>query len=122
MSGQRRVVVTGVADSPVAELAHDVVDLGFADEVSVVQTRFPTATLVVGGALGIVGFFVIPVVGLPLGFVGGVYLAELNRTSHEEAWPATVHALKAVGLGILIELVFSVVAAVVWVIGVVAVS
>lgn len=42
----RRVVVTGVADSPAAELADDVVDLGFADETSVVQTRFPTATLV----------------------------------------------------------------------------
>ena len=42
----RRVVVTGVADSPVAALADDVVDLGFADETSVVQTRFPTATLV----------------------------------------------------------------------------
>lgn len=42
----RRVVVTGVTDSPVAALAHDVVDLGFADETSVVQTRFPTATLI----------------------------------------------------------------------------
>ena len=41
-----RVVVTGVTDSPVAALADDVVDLGFADETSVVQTRFPTATLV----------------------------------------------------------------------------
>jgi glucosamine--fructose-6-phosphate aminotransferase (isomerizing) len=42
----RRVVVTGVVDSPVAALADDVVDLGFADETSVVQTRFPTATLI----------------------------------------------------------------------------
>ena len=42
----RRVVVTGVTDSPVAALADDLVDLGFADETSVVQTRFPTATLV----------------------------------------------------------------------------
>lgn len=42
----RRVVVTGVVDSPVAALADDVVDLAFADETSVVQTRFPTATLV----------------------------------------------------------------------------
>ncbi|MEO5854159.1 MAG: sugar isomerase [Nocardioides sp.] len=42
----RRVVVTGVADSPVGTLADDVVDLSFADETSVVQTRFPTATLV----------------------------------------------------------------------------
>lgn len=45
-SSWRRVVVTGVVDSPVAALAEDVVDLGFADETSVVQTRFPTATLV----------------------------------------------------------------------------
>ena len=29
--------------------------------------------------LGIVGFFVVPVVGLLLGFVLGVYLAELAR-------------------------------------------
>lgn len=42
----RRVVVTGVTDSPVAAMAHDVVDLSFADETSVVQTRFPTATLI----------------------------------------------------------------------------
>lgn len=42
----RRTVVTGVADSPVGRLSTDVVDLGFADETSVVQTRFPTATLV----------------------------------------------------------------------------
>ncbi len=42
----RRVAVTGVADSPVGTLADEVVDLSFADETSVVQTRFPTATLV----------------------------------------------------------------------------
>lgn len=41
-----RVVVTGVTDSPVAQRSHDVIDLGFADETSVVQTRFPTATLI----------------------------------------------------------------------------
>jgi glutamine---fructose-6-phosphate transaminase (isomerizing) len=38
-------VVTGVADSPVAELATDVLLLDFADEESVVQTRFPTTLL-----------------------------------------------------------------------------
>ena len=42
----RRVVVTGVSDSPIASQAHEIVDLGFADEKSVVQTRFPTSTLV----------------------------------------------------------------------------
>jgi len=62
----------------------------------------PGSTLVLGSLLGIVGFFVVPVVGLPIGFVLGVYLAELNRLGREAAWPATKHALKAVGLSMLI--------------------
>ena len=49
----------------------------------------------------------IPVVGLLVGFVLGVYLAELRRVGSEAAWPATRHALKAVGLSMLIELVAS---------------
>src|SRR5688500_6472695 len=36
----------------------------------------PWSTLALGAALGIVGFFVVPVVGLFLGFVLGVYLGE----------------------------------------------
>lgn len=49
----RRVVLTAVADSPAGALADDVVLLDFADETSVVQTRFPTATLVLArGAFG----------------------------------------------------------------------
>ncbi len=43
--GVRKVVVTGVADSPCAELADEVLLLDFADERSVVQTRFPTTLL-----------------------------------------------------------------------------
>jgi uncharacterized protein len=79
----------------------------------------PMSTLVLGGVVGVVGFFVIPVVGLPLGFVLGVYLSEWRRRGHREAWPSTVHALKAVGLGILIELGFGVLAALTWAVGVV---
>ncbi len=44
-AGVARVVVTGVADSPCAELADEVLLLDFADERSVVQTRFPTTFL-----------------------------------------------------------------------------
>ncbi len=40
-----QVAVTAVADSPVAAMADQTVVLDFADETSVVQTRFPTATL-----------------------------------------------------------------------------
>jgi uncharacterized protein YqgC (DUF456 family) len=79
----------------------------------------PTSTLLAGGTLGVVGFFVVPIVGLPLGFVLGVYLAEWRRRGHSGAWPATVHALRAVGLGILIELGFGVLAAATWAVGVV---
>ena len=40
-----RYVITGVAASPVALVADHVVELDFADEESVVQTRFATTTL-----------------------------------------------------------------------------
>jgi uncharacterized protein YqgC (DUF456 family) len=83
------------------------------------EVGVPGSTLVLGGVLGVVGFFVIPVVGLVVGFVLGVYLAELNRVGRAAAWPATKHALKAVGLSMLIELTACLLAAAVWVTGVV---
>jgi uncharacterized protein YqgC (DUF456 family) len=83
------------------------------------EAGVPSSTLVVGGLLGFVGFFVIPVVGLLIGFVLGVYLAELGRVGREAAWPATKQALLAVGLSMLIELTASLLAAVTWVVGVV---
>ena len=79
----------------------------------------PGSTQWVGAALGVVGFFVIPVVGLFVGFVLGVYLAEYRRLGATAAWPSTKHALKAVGLSILIELVAGVVATFIWIAGVV---
>lgn len=79
----------------------------------------PTTTLLLGGVLGVVGFFVVPVVGLLVGFVLGVYLAELNRVGRAAAWPATTHALKAVGLSLLIELTAALLAAATWATGVV---
>jgi uncharacterized protein len=78
----------------------------------------PASTQWLGAALGVVGFFVVPVVGLLLGFVLGVYLAEHHRLGARAAWPSTWHALKAVGLSILIELAAGFVAAGVWVAGV----
>ena len=77
--------------------------------------------LVVGGLLGIVGFFVIPLVGLFVGFVLGVYLAELQRVGQANAWPSTWAAVKAAGLSILIELASGLLAASAFVVGVVVV-
>lgn len=65
----------------------------------------PVGSIGFGAALGVVGFFVVPVVGLVLGFALGVYAAERLRIgSHATAWQSTVHVLKAIGLSILIEL------------------
>ena len=80
----------------------------------------PASTQWVGVLVGVVGFFVVPVVGLFPGFVLGVYLAELLRVGSREAWPSTVHSLKAVGLSIVIELLAALAATVVWVAGLVA--
>ncbi|MFI6042414.1 DUF456 domain-containing protein [Nocardia sp. NPDC051321] len=75
-------------------------------------------SLILGAVLGIVGFFVIPVVGLFVGFVLGVYLSELQRLRvGQQAWQSTVHALKGVGLSMLIELLGALLATGVWVIG-----
>jgi len=75
----------------------------------------PWTTTAAGLAAGIVGFFVIPVVGLLIGFVVGVYLAERIRLhSHALAWPSTWTAIKVAGLSALIELVTGVTAATVW--------
>ena len=81
----------------------------------------PNRTLVAGGVLGVVGFFVVPVVGLVLGFVLGVYVAEVQRVGRGPAWPSTRAALRAVGLSVLIELAAGLLAALTWVAGVVLV-
>ena len=76
----------------------------------------PGRTIVSGAVLGVVGFFVIPLVGLFIGFVLGVYLAELARLgAHEAAWPSTRQALAAVGWSIVIERATGLLAAAVWV-------
>jgi uncharacterized protein YqgC (DUF456 family) len=78
-----------------------------------------TWTLLAGGVLGIIGFFVVPVVGLVLGFVLGVYLAELALwRDNRLAWASTVHAIKGVALSVGVELVGALLATVVWVVAV----
>ena len=65
----------------------------------------PKRTLLIGGAVGVVGFFVVPVIGLPLAAVVGVYAAESVRLRDQgDAWRATWRAMKAAGLAILVEL------------------
>ncbi|WP_305786904.1 DUF456 domain-containing protein [Symbioplanes lichenis] len=81
------------------------------------ETGVPTSSLIAGGLLGLVGFFVVPVVGLVLGFVLGVYLAEARRLGGNRAWPSTRSALGAVGLSMLVELAAALGIGVLWLFG-----
>ena len=73
------------------------------------------STLLVGALAGIVGFFVIPVVGLPVGFVLGVLGVEYTRTRDlGRAWYATKRALVGVLHSMGIELGTAVVIGGVW--------
>ena len=75
----------------------------------------PTRSLVAGGLLAIVGLVMVPIVGLPLGFVVGVYAAERIRLrTHADAWTSTVEAMKGTGLSMLIGLASAVLATSVW--------
>jgi uncharacterized protein YqgC (DUF456 family) len=79
----------------------------------------PRSTLLLGALGATVGFFVIPVVGLVVGGVGAVFLAELARLRHPRpAWRATWVVLQAVGLGMLVELASAVLMLGAWVAGV----
>lgn len=75
------------------------------------QGGVPTRTLVVGAAVGAVGFFVVPLLGLPIGFVAGVYAAEGARLRDQRAArQSTGRAMRAVGVAILVELAGALVA------------
>ena len=83
------------------------------------ESGVPRRSTLIGVLLGIVGFFLIPVVGMFIGFPLGVYLSERHRLpDHEQAWTSTKHALKATGLSILIEFVGTSLAAATWLIAV----
>jgi uncharacterized protein YqgC (DUF456 family) len=80
----------------------------------------PWTSTAVGAGLGLVGFFVIPVIGLVVGFVLGVYLAERQRLHAAGlAWQSTKQALAAAGWSVLIELTTGVVMAGCWLAGLV---
>lgn len=55
-------------------------------------------------AVAIVGLFIIPVVGAPLGFVLTIYVFERARHGRERAWPSTKTAVRSVLTSMGIEL------------------
>lgn len=73
------------------------------------------ASLIFAAVLGIVGFFVVPVIGLPLGFVLGLWVAEYVRLRDTRgAWTSAKAGLAATGWSMVIELGAGLMAASLW--------
>ncbi|MEX2252211.1 MAG: DUF456 domain-containing protein [Acidimicrobiia bacterium] len=83
------------------------------------ESGMPTRTLVIAIAAGVAGFFVIPVIGAPIGFVAAIYVAERIRVGPEQAWPATRTSLGAVATSVGIDLLTGLVVAGIWFVAVV---
>jgi uncharacterized protein len=87
------------------------------------ETGVPRSTLMLGAIAGAVGFFVIPVIGLPLGAVAGVYAAEQRRTGDSRrAWVSTKSAVIGFGIGTLIEIGAGLAMVATWVVWILATS
>jgi len=87
------------------------------------QQGVKTSTLLLAVVLGIIGMFVIPIVGFIIGFVLGIFLIEQSRSSDRaQAWIRTKQAVRAILLSMGIELCAGVLIAITWVIGVLATS
>jgi uncharacterized protein YqgC (DUF456 family) len=82
------------------------------------QHAIPNRSVVTGLVAGVVGMFLIPVVGLFVGFAAGLLSSEFLRTRDlRVAAVSSWAALKATGLGILVEFGMACLAASAWVIG-----
>ena len=81
----------------------------------------PRRTWGLAASLAVVGFFVVPVVGLALGFVLGVYLGELSRWGdHPAAWRSSRRLMVSIGKGMAVEFAAGLLAILVWVAAVLA--
>jgi uncharacterized protein YqgC (DUF456 family) len=79
------------------------------------QAGTANSSLIIAAILGIVGFFVVPLIGLPLGFVLGLWLTEYVRLRDvRRAWASAKVGLQATGWGMLIELASGLIAASAW--------
>lgn len=84
--------------------------VGFASQYVLTGRRLkersiPSRSVVIGLVCGVIGLFVIPFLGLPLGFALGLWLAEYARVRDpKEATSTSWAALKSVGLGMAVEL------------------
>ena len=66
--------------------------------------QIPNSSLLIAAVCAFIGFFVIPVVGLFVGFIAGLYLAEFRRLKDpKDSLKSSWTAIKALGIGIIVE-------------------
>lgn len=81
----------------------------------VATSGVPRSTFVVAGLAGLVGFFVLPVLGLFVFFPLGLYVMEYRRLrDRTAAWASAWLAIRMTALGMLIELGLGLLAAATW--------
>ncbi|WP_328903132.1 MULTISPECIES: DUF456 domain-containing protein [unclassified Streptomyces] len=69
------------------------------------ESGAPRRTLLLGGLGAIVGFFVLPVVGAAVGYVGVIFGAErLRLGSRGAGWTSVRTVMRATGYSVLVEL------------------
>lgn len=78
----------------------------------------PRNTLLLGAVAGLFGFFIIPVIGGPIGFMAGIYASYfLNTGDSTKAWTSTIRTAVAFGWAIIIQVICSVLIALTWIFG-----
>lgn len=84
------------------------------------RESIPNRSVLVGLVCGVVGMFLIPVVGLAIGFAAGLFLAEYLRVrAPREALRTSWEAVKASARGILLEFFLAALAVITWAVGLV---
>jgi uncharacterized protein YqgC (DUF456 family) len=74
------------------------------------------SSILLGAVAAVVGFFILPIVGLPVGGVAGVYAGELQRTRDgAAAWRATRATIAGFGLAALVQFALALAMAATWV-------
>jgi len=77
--------------------------------------KVPALTWTLVGVGGVIGFFVVPLVGSLVGVVAGAYVGELIRfRSHGSAWASAKRVLRSIGKGIGLEFAAGLVAIALW--------
>lgn len=80
----------------------------------------PWWALVMAVIGAVLGFIMIPLVGIVVGGIAGLWLAELIRLRDlRKAWDTTWEALQGYGLGTVVQMVAGVAIVLVWIVGVV---